>query len=241
MASSYDTFSSPLSSRYASPEMLTLFSPRTRASTWRQLWIYLAQSQKELGLPIPDEAITQMEAAKVMSDEDFKVAAVEEKRRRHDVMAHVHAFGQRAPAAEKIIHWGATSCYVTDNADLIFLRDGLDILLPKLAKVISKLSQFALEQKATPCLGYTHGQPAQLITVGRRAAQWVESLLMDLRNLTRAKEDILRNFRGVKGTTGTQASFLQIFEGDHDKVEKLDELVTKKAGFESTFVSIWPS
>lgn len=219
--------------------MLTLFSPRMRASTWRQLWIYLAQSQRELGLPISEEAIQQMEAAKVMTDEDFKVAAVEEKRRRHDVMAHVHAFAQRAPAAEKIIHWGATSCYVTDNADLIFLRDGLDILLPKLANVISKLSQFALEQRETPCLGYTHGQPAQLITVGRRAAQWVESLLMDLRNLTRAKEDILRSFRGVKGTTGTQASFLQIFEGDHDKVEELDRLVTRKAGFDrASIVSI---
>lgn len=215
--------------------MLTLFSPRTRASTWRRLWIYLAESQSELGLPIPPEAITEMKAAQLMTDEDFAVAAVEEKRRRHDVMAHVHAFAQRAPAAEKIIHWGATSCYVTDNADLIFLRDGLDILLPKLAKVISKLSQFALEYKAMPCLGYTHGQPAQLITVGRRAAQWIESLLMDLRNLTRAKADILRSFRGVKGTTGTQASFLQIFEGDHAKVERLDELVTEKAGFEREF------
>ena len=239
MSSQYDTFSSPLSSRYASSEMLTLFSPRTRASTWRQLWIYLAQSQKELNLPIPEDALTQMEAAKRMSDEDFQVAAVEEKRRRHDVMAHVYAFGQRAPAAEGIIHWGATSCYVTDNADLIFLRDGLNILLPKLAKVVSKLSSFALEQKGTACLGYTHGQPAQLITVGRRAAQWVESLLMDLRNLTRSRDDILRSFRGVKGTTGTQASFLQIFEGDHDKVEELDRLVTKKAGFErASIVSI---
>lgn len=215
--------------------MLTLFSPRTRASTWRQLWIYLAKSQQELGLPITNEAIEQMENSKRMTDEDFKVAAVDEKRRRHDVMAHVHAFGQRAPAAEKIIHWGATSCYVTDNADLMFLRDGLDILLPKLAKVISKLSQFALEQKAMPCLGYTHGQPAQLITVGRRAAQWVESLLMDLRNLTRAKQDILKSFRGVKGTTGTQASFLQIFEGNHEKVEELDRLVTQKAGFERKY------
>jgi len=220
--------------------MLSLFSARTRASTWRQLWIYLAQSQKELGLPISDDAITEMESAKTMSDEDFEVAAVEEKKRRHDVMAHVHAFGQRAPAAEKIIHWGATSCYVTDNADLIFLRDGLDILLPKLAKAISKLAHFSLEQKSTACLGYTHGQPAQLITVGRRAAQWVESLLMDLRNLTRAKQDILRSFRGVKGTTGTQASFLQIFEGDHDKVEELDRLVTEKAGFErKSFLPWW--
>lgn len=238
--SPYDTFSSPLSSRYASPEMLTLFSPRTRASTWRKLWISLAESQQELGLPIPTDAITQMKAAETMTDDDFAIAAVEEKRRRHDVMAHVHAFGQRAPAAEKIIHWGATSCYVTDNADLIFLRDGLDILLPKLAKVISKLSQFALEYKSLPCLGYTHGQPAQLITVGRRAAQWIESLLMDLRNLTRAKADILRSFRGVKGTTGTQASFLQIFEGDHAKVEKLDELVTQKAGFERESPFLFP-
>lgn len=235
MVSQYDTWVSPLSSRYASPEMLTLFSPRTRASTWRQLWIYLAQSQKELGLPIPDEAIEQMETALIMNDEDFKIAAEEEKRRRHDVMAHVYAFGQRAPAAEKIIHWGATSCYVTDNADLIFLRDGLNILLPKLAKCISKLSHFALEQKTLPCLGYTHGQPAQLITVGRRAAQWVESLLMDLENLTRARDVILKNFRGVKGTTGTQASFLQIFEGNHEKVEALDKLVTQKAGFDSKF------
>lgn len=237
MTSQYDIFQSPLSSRYASPEMLALYSARTRASTWRQLWIYLAQSQKELGLPISDDAITQMEAAKTMTDEDFAVAAEEERIRLHDVMAHVHAFGKRAPAAEKIIHWGATSCYVTDNADLIIMKNGLDILLPKVAKVISNLSSFALEQKALPCLGYTHGQPAQLITVGRRAAQWTESLLMDLRNLTRARDDILRNFRGVKGTTGTQASFLQIFEGDHDKVEELDRLVTKKAGFERKKVS----
>jgi len=231
---SYDSWQSPLGARYASKEMLSLFSARTRASTWRQLWIWLAESQKELGLDISDEAIKQMEEAKVMSDEDFQVAAVEEKRRRHDVMAHVYAFGQRAPAAEKIIHWGATSCYVTDNADLIFLRDGLSILLPKLAKVIRKLSDFADQYKDLPCLGYTHGQPAQLITVGRRATQWIEMLLMDLRNLRRAKDDL--PFRGVKGTTGTQASFLQIFEGNHEKVEELDRLVTKKAGFKKAAI-----
>lgn len=211
--------------------MLSLFSARTRASTWRKLWLYLAESQSELGLPIPAEALEQMRANLTMTDEDFKVAAVEEKRRRHDVMAHVYAFGQKCPAAEGIIHWGATSCYVTDNADLIFLRDGLNILLPKLAKAISKLSQFALEHAATPCLGYTHGQPAQLITVGRRACQWIEPLLMDLRNLTRARDDITSYYRGAKGTTGTQASFLAIFNGDHAKCEALDELVTQKAGF----------
>ena len=226
---SYDSWVSPLAGRYASQQMLALFSPRTRASTWRQLWIWLAESQKELGLDITDEAIAQMREALVFSDGDFPIAAEEEKKRRHDVMAHVYTYGLRAPAAEKIIHWGATSCYVTDNADLIFLRDGLSVLLPKLARCIRKLSDFALEHKSLACLGYTHGQPAQPITVGRRAAQWIESLLVDLRNLGRAKADL--RFRGVKGTTGTQASFLQIFGGDHSKVKQLDDLVTEKAGF----------
>jgi adenylosuccinate lyase len=234
---SHDTWQSPLGSRYASKEMLTLFSPRTRASTWRQLWIWLAEAQSELDLPIPADAITQMQAAKTFSDDDFPIAAAEEKRRRHDVMAHVYTYGLRAPAAEKIIHWGATSCYVTDNADLIFLRDGLALLLPKIARCIQKLSDFAVEHAALPCLGYTHGQPAQPITVGRRAAQWIESLLMDLRNIERAKADL--RFRGAKGTTGTQASFLQLFNGDHEKVRQLDDLVTKKAGFTShTTISV---
>jgi adenylosuccinate lyase len=149
-------------------------------------------------------------------------------------MAHVHAYGQVAPAAAGIIHWGATSCYCTDNADLIFLRDGLNILIPKLAVVIDKLSAFANQYKDLPCLGFTHGQPAQLVTVGKRACLWIQDLLMDLRNLERARDDL--RFRGVKGTTGTQASFLQIFNGDHEKVEKLDELVTEKAGFDSAFI-----
>ncbi|KAL8840754.1 MAG: hypothetical protein Q9170_001192 [Blastenia crenularia] len=169
-----------------------------------------------------------------MSDEDFDNAKEEEKKRRHDVMAHVHAFGQAARKAAGIIHWGATSCFVTDNADLIFLRDGFDILLPKLALVIQKLSDFAQAQKGTPCLGYTHGQPAQLVTVGKRACGWIQDLLMDLRNLERARSDI--RFRGVKGTVGTQASFLQIFKKDHTKVKQLDEIVTKKAGFDSAFI-----
>ncbi|CAG8022803.1 unnamed protein product [Penicillium salamii] len=215
-------------------EMKYLFSPRKRFSTWRQLWTWLAEAQKELGLPITAEAIEQMKAHEVIQDDEFAVAAEEEKRRRHDVMAHVHAFGQVAPAAAGIIHWGATSCYCTDNADLILLRDGLDILIPKLAVVVDKLSQFAQQYKDLPCLGFTHGQPAQLVTVGKRACLWIQDLLMDLRNLERARDDL--RFRGVKGTTGTQASFLQIFNGDHAKVESLDELVTEKAGFSSAFI-----
>ncbi|KIW45556.1 adenylosuccinate lyase [Exophiala oligosperma] len=226
---SYDEWQSPMGARYASKDMLRLFSARTRASTWRQLWIWLAEAERELGLDISEEAISQMKAASTMTDEDFAVAAIEEKRRRHDVMAHVHAFGQRAPAAAGKIHLGATSCYVTDNADLIFLRDGLSLLLPKIARCIKKLSDFAVQYKDLPCLGFTHGQPAQPITVGRRATQWIESLLMDLRNIERARSDL--RFRGVKGTTGTQASFLELFHGNHAKVKALDELVTKKAGF----------
>ena len=170
----------------------------------------------ELGLPITAEAIEQMKAHEVIQDDEFAVAAEEEKRRRHDVMAHVHAFGLVAPAAAGIIHWGATSCYCTDNADLILLRDGLDILIPKLAVVVDKLSQFAQKYKDLPCLGFTHGQPAQLVTVGKRACLWIQDLLMDLRNLERARDDL--RFRGVA------------------KVESLDELVTEKAGFSSAFI-----
>ncbi|KAF2786361.1 putative adenylosuccinate lyase Ade13 [Melanomma pulvis-pyrius CBS 109.77] len=232
--SANDTYQDPLNSRYSSKEMKYLFSPRNRFSTWRQLWVWLAEAEKELGLDISDEAIQQMQNHTTIKDEEFAVAAEEEKKRRHDVMAHVHTFGLAAPAAAGIIHWGATSCYCTDNADLIFLRDGLDILLPKLATVIEKLSDFAKEYKNLPCLAYTHLQPAQLTTVGKRACLWIQDLLKDLKNLERAREDL--RFRGVKGTTGTQASFLQIFDGDHSKVEQLDELVTKKAGFESAYI-----
>jgi adenylosuccinate lyase len=226
-------YQTPLSSRYASKEMAELFSPATRFSTWRQLWLWLAKAEKQLGLPISDEAISQMEAHLNLTEEDFAVAAEEEKRRRHDVMAHVHAFGQVAPAAAGIIHWGATSCYCTDNADLIFLKKGLDLLLPKLANVIHKLSKFALQYKDMATLGYTHYQAAQLTTVGKRACLWIQDLLFDLRNLTRARDDL--GFRGVKGTTGTQASFLAIFGGDHEKVEELDRLVTEFAGFKYAY------
>ncbi|KAL0638767.1 adenylosuccinase ade13 [Maublancomyces gigas] len=217
--SNNDIYQTPLASRYASPEMAQLFSNKTRFRTWRQLWVWLAKAEKQLGLPISDEAISQMEAHLDLTEEDFKIAAEEEKRRRHDVMAHVHAFGQVAPAAAGIIHWG----------DLIFLKQGLDIVLPKLANVIHKLSQFAIQHKDLATLGYTHYQPAQLTTVGKRTCLWLQDLLWDLRNLTRARDDL--GFRGAKGTTGTQASFLAIFGGDHDKVEELDRLVTEFAGF----------
>ncbi|KAF8457679.1 L-Aspartase-like protein [Terfezia claveryi] len=230
---SSSAYQTPLASRYASKEMSSLFSNATRFGTWRQLWLWLAQAEKQLGLPISDDAIEQMQAHLELTEEDFRVAEIEEKRRRHDVMAHVHAFGQVAPAAAGIIHWGATSCYCTDNADLIFMRRGLDLLLPKLATVIHKLSQFALAHRSLSCLGYTHYQPAQLTTVGKRACLWIQDLLFDLRNLTRAHSDIA--FRGVKGTTGTQASFLQIFAGDHSKVEELDRLVTQLAGFDYAY------
>ena len=234
MASSNDEYQSPFNSRYCSKQMKQLFSPRRRFSTWRQLWTWLAEAEKELGLDISDEAITQMRSNIMIQDEEFPIIAEEERRRRHDVMAHVHGFGLKAPSAAGIIHLGATSCYCTDNADLIFLRDGLDLILPRLAVVIQKLSDFARQWKDQPCLGYTHGQPAQLTTVGKRACLWIQDLLMDLRNIERARSDL--RFRGVKGATGTQATFLSLFKGDHSKVEELDELVTKKAGFESHFI-----
>ncbi|KAF2403189.1 putative adenylosuccinate lyase Ade13 [Trichodelitschia bisporula] len=232
--SSNDTFQTPLNSRYASTEMKKLWSPRTRFSTWRKLWLWLAQAEAQLGLPISEEALSQLAAHVTIQDDEFAGIAEEEKKRRHDVMAHVWGYGQVAPAAAGIIHWGATSCYVTDNGDLLLLKQGLDILLPKLATAISKLAQFADTYKALPCLGYTHAQPAQLVTVGKRACLWLQDLLKDLANLERARSDL--RFRGVKGTTGTQASFLQIFGGDHDKVERLDELVTEYAGFESAYI-----
>ncbi|KAI9729018.1 MAG: adenylosuccinase ade13 [Chrysothrix sp. TS-e1954] len=233
MPISNDSYQTPLSSRYVSKEMDSLFSPRTRFSTWRQLWIILAEAELELGLNISEQGIAQMKAHGEIQDEEFPIAQAEEKRRRHDVMAHVHTFGVAAPLAAGQIHLGATSCYVTDNADLIFLRDGLKILLPKLAKVIQQFSAFALKYKDEPCLGYTHLQPAQLTTVGKRATLWTDGLLADLDDLERLLTVILNDFRGVKGTTGTQASFLQLFSGDHGKVEQLDELVTQKAGFEA--------
>ncbi|TID16412.1 hypothetical protein E2P81_ATG11840 [Venturia nashicola] len=232
--SSFDVYATPLTSRYTSPEVQQLFSQRSRHSTWRKLWLYLAESERELGIEtISEEALEQMRGKLVVTDGDFEVARVEERRRRHDVMAHVHAFGKAAPAAESIIHYGATSCYVTDNTELILMRDAIDLLLPKMAKVIWNLAKFAVEWKAEPTLAYTHLQPAQLITVGKRAAQWAQDLLFDLEALEHVRSEL--KFRGAQGTTGTQASFLEIFNGDASKCDALNELLCKKAGFPSCY------
>ncbi|OZJ02941.1 Adenylosuccinate lyase [Bifiguratus adelaidae] len=230
--SPHDRYQSPLTSRYASAEMAHNFSENKRYSTWRQLWLNLAIAEKQLGLEdITDEAIAQMKEH--LDDIDYELAAAEEKKRRHDVMAHVHTFGIAAPAAAGIIHLGATSCYVTDNGDLMIIRDAYDILLKKLPRVIDILAKFANEYRALPTLGFTHFQPAQLVTVGKRATLWLQELLWDLRNFERARNDL--KFRGVKGTTGTQASFMSLFDGDHDKIEQLDQLVTELSGFSEAY------
>ncbi|RKP06163.1 adenylosuccinate lyase [Thamnocephalis sphaerospora] len=232
MTDPHAKYQSPLTSRYASEAMAYNFSDNKKFSTWRQLWLNLATAEKQLGLhQITDEALAEMRAN--LTNIDYKVAAEEERRRRHDVMAHVHTFGVVCPTAAPIIHLGATSCFVTDNADLIALRDGLDILIARLAVVIDSLTKFAQEHRALPALGFTHFQPAQLTTVGKRACLWIQELLWDLRNLQRARDDLC--FRGVKGTTGTQASFLALFEGDHAKVTELDRLVTELSGFPAPY------
>ncbi|ANZ75852.1 BA75_02223T0 [Komagataella pastoris] len=231
---SNDKYATPLSSRYASDEMSKIFSLRHRFSTWRKLWLTLAKAEKEVGLEmITDEAIAEMEKHLEITDEEIEDAKKEEAIVRHDVMAHVHTFGKTCPAAAGIIHLGATSCYVTDNADLIFLRDAYDILIPKLVNVIDRLSKFALEYKDLPVLGWTHFQPAQLTTVGKRSTLWLQELLWDLRNMQRARNDI--GLRGAKGTTGTQASFLSLFHGNHDKVDELDEKIVELLGFDHAY------
>uniref|UniRef100_A0A1B6MKD4 Adenylosuccinate lyase n=2 Tax=Graphocephala atropunctata TaxID=36148 RepID=A0A1B6MKD4_9HEMI len=224
-------YKSPLSTRYASKEMQFTFSDFNKFSTWRKLWIYLAEAEKELGLEITGAQIEEMKAN--VDNIDFVAAAEEEKLTRHDVMAHVHVFAEACPLAAPIMHLGATSCYVGDNTDLIILRNGFEILLPKLASCISRLARFADSYKSLPTLGFTHMQPAQLTTVGKRACLWLQDLLMDERALSRARDDL--RFRGVKGTTGTQASFMALFNGDGEKVKELDRLVTQKAGFPSAY------
>lgn len=230
--SEYCNYRSPLSTRYASKEMQYNFSDQKKFSTWRKLWIYLAKAEKELGLDITDDQIAELEAA--IHDIDFEAAAAHEKKVRHDVMAHVHTLAERCPKAAPIIHLGATSCYVGDNTDLIVLRHGLDLLLPRLGAIISQLAKFADEYKSLPMLGFTHLQPAQLTTVGKRASLWLSDLLMDERALSRARDDL--RFRGVKGTTGTQASFLQLFKGDNEKVRALDQRVAELAGFNKRYI-----
>ena len=222
-------YSNPLAERYASREMLHIFSPEFKFRTWRQLWINLAEAEKELGLDfITDEQIEELK--KYKDDVDFKVAAEFEKKLRHDVMAHVHTYGEQAVNARKIIHLGATSAYVGDNTDLIQIKEGLLVIRKRLLTLIEKMKEFALEYKDLPTLGFTHFQAAQLTTVGKRATLWLHSLLLDFEELEFRLETL--RFRGVKGTTGTQASFKELFEGDFEKVRKLDELVSRKAGFE---------
>ncbi|KAH8705663.1 adenylosuccinate lyase [Talaromyces proteolyticus] len=228
--SPFDTYQTSLTTRYCSPEMSRLYSQRSRHSQWRALWLFLAECEKELGIEtITAEALEQMRQHLEVTDADFEIAKVEEKRRRHDVMAHVHAFGAVAPAAAGIIHYGATSCYITDNTELLLMRDAINLLLPKLARVISNLAKFAMEWKAMPTLAYTHLQAAQLITVGKRAAQWAQDLVLDLESIEHARDGLL--LRGAQGTTGTQASFLEIFGGDGSKCDQLNELLCQKTGF----------
>jgi adenylosuccinate lyase len=222
-----DRYSSPLAERYASRAMLELWSPRMRYGLWRQLWVHLAEAQHELGVPIPDEALAQMRAH--LHDIDFEKVAAYERRFRHDVKAHIHAFADVAPAARGIIHFGATSAFVTDNADLILMRRGLEYLRAKVRDVLRALGEFARRWKDEPALGYTHLQPAQPTTVGKRATLWMQDLLLDLADLDHRIATL--PCRGVKGTTGTQASFLAIFDGDHEKVRELDRRVAAKMSF----------
>ena len=226
-----EIYSNPLCERYSSKEMMYNFSPDMKFSTWRKLWIALAESEKELGLNISQEQIDEMK--KNIYNIDYELASKKEKEFRHDVMAHVHTFGTQAPLTMPIIHLGATSAFVGDNTDLIQIKEGLAILKKKLINVMNNLSKFALENKDIPTLGFTHFQAAQLTTVGKRATLWLQSLLLDLEELE-FKESTLR-FRGVKGTTGTQASFKDLFEGDFSKVEELDILVSGKMGFTKRF------
>ena len=222
-----ESWASPLTERYASAEMARIFSPQFKFEAWRRLWLWLAEEEKRLGLPISDEAISQMKAH--LSDIDFAGAAREEEKTRHDVMAHVRTFGAAAPAARGIIHWGATSAYVTDNADLIQMRDGLALVARRLASVLKRLRDFALAHRDLPALAYTHFQSAQPTTVGKRATLWASDLLMDLHEVRRAADEL--RFLGAKGATGTQASFLSLFDGDGRKVEELDAALARRAGF----------
>jgi adenylosuccinate lyase len=217
----------PLGERYASAEMQRIFSSAHRFGTWRRLWLALAESQKELGLSIPDEAIEQMRAG--LDDLDLEAAAEYERRFRHDVMAHVHLFGDVAPAAKGIIHLGATSAFIGDNTDLILHREALELVRARIVRIVDALATFAGEHRDLPTLGYTHFQPAQPTTVGKRATLWLQDFVLDVEELNH-RIDTLR-FRGVRGTTGTQASFLELFDGNHDSVEALDDAVARRMGF----------
>ena len=226
-----DQYVSPLSKRYASEEMLKLFSQDKKFTTWRRLWIALAEAEMELGLPITQEQVDELKAH--ADDINYAEAEAREREVRHDVMSHVYAYGLQCPKAKGIIHLGATSCYVGDNTDLILMREGLELIKKRLVEVMRVLADFAMKYRSLPTLGFTHYQPAQPTTVGKRASLWLMELKLDYEDLCHVIDTLA--FRGVKGTTGTQASFLELFEGDHEKVKALDRAVTEKMGFEKTY------
>ena len=227
----YDKYESPLSSRYASERMLNLFSAQRRIETWRKLWTELARAEGALGLPISEEQVAELEAH--VDDIDFDCAAAREKEVRHDVMAHVYTYGKAAPGAAGIIHLGATSCYVTDNADLIIYREGLSYVREELLKTLSALADFAERTKAVPALGYTHYQPAQPVTVGKRATLWMQDLLSDLDELDQVAKGL--HFLGCRGATGTEASLLDLFDGDGEKIDELNRRLADAFGFADCF------
>ena len=226
-----NTYESPFVSRYAGKEMLEIFSPDMKFRTWRKLWIALAEAEKELGLDISQGQIDELKS--FCEDINYEVAEQKEKELRHDVMAHVHAYGEQCPNARGIIHLGATSCYVGDNTDIIIIRKALNLVRKKVITTIKKLSEFAKEYKSLPTLGFTHFQPAQPVTVGKRACLWIHELVMDIEEL----DFVLSNLKmlGNKGTTGSQASFLNLFDGDHEKVKRLDKIISEKMGFEDVY------
>ena len=228
---SYDRYNSPLSERYASKEMQYIFSPEMKFKTWRKLWIALAETEKELGLPITQAQIDELIAAK--DDINYEVAKQREALVRHDVMSHVYAYGQQCPNAKGIIHLGATSCYVGDNTDVIIMREALYLVRKKLLNVINELAKFADQYKDMPTLGFTHFQPAQPTTVGKRATLWLQDLLMDYSDVEYMISQL--KLLGSKGTTGTQASFLELFDGDHEKCKKADQMIAEKMGFDACY------
>lgn len=229
--SQYDQYQNPLITRYASEAMSTIWGDRNRITTWRDLWIALAESEQALGILITDDQIAELKAKR--DQIDFDRAAELEREKRHDVMAHVHAYGEVCPSAKAIIHLGATSCFVTDNTDLILLRQAMELLKQRLVAVILSLADFANQHRSLACLGFTHLQPAQPTTVGKRACLWLYDLVMDLQDLEYRSDGL--KARSTKGTTGTQASFLELFGGDHDKVVALEKAVAKRIGFEQTY------
>ena len=228
---STDVYQSPLSERYASKEMQYVFSPDMKFRTWRRLWIALAETEKELGLNITDEQIEELKAHK--DDINYDVAKAREKEVRHDVMSHVYAYGVQCPKAKGIIHLGATSCYVGDNTDIIVMNEALKIVRKKLVNVIAELSKFAMENKDRPTLAFTHFQPAQPTTVGKRATLWTQEFLMDLEDLEYVQSTL--KLLGSKGTTGTQASFKELFEGDDEKIDRIDPMIAEKMGFKACY------